>query len=291
MKKLLAEVNISEGRDQEIVEAVKEALLLEEGVDLIDLNADADHNRTVFTYTGSPAAVLEGTKRLVQKAIERIDMTKHHGSHPRMGAVDVVPFVPVSDVSIEEAIGIAREFGAFLGALGVPVFYYEECATRPERKNLVAIRKGEYEALPEKMQQEEWKPDEGPHAFVPKSGATVTGVRFPLVAFNVNLASTDMSVGKQIVKAVRGVTGGYKNIRAIALPVGDAGQVQISMNVVNYRETPIHRVFETIKSEAASHGIAVAECELVGPVPLAALEDVLKHYLRVHKFSMEQIYL
>jgi len=238
MKKLLAEVNISEGRDQEIVEAVKEALLLEEGVDLIDLNADADHNRTVFTYTGSPAAVLEGTKRLVQKAIERIDMTKHHGSHPRMGAVDVVPFVPVSDVSIEEAIGIAREFGAFLGALGVPVFYYEECATRPERKNLVAIRKGEYEALPEKMQQEEWKPDEGPHAFVPKSGATVTGVRFPLVAFNVNLASTDMSVGKQIVKAVRGVTGGYKNIRAIALPVGDAGQVQISMNVVNYRETP-----------------------------------------------------
>lgn len=290
MKKLLAEVNISEGRNQELIGAVKNALLREGDLNLIDLNSDADHNRTVFTYVGMPGEVLAGTKRLAQKAIELIDMTKHSGSHPRMGAVDVVPFVPVTDVTVNEAAEIARDFGAYLGSLGVPVYYYEECATRPERKTLVAIRKGGYEALEEKMAQEEWKPDEGPHRFVPKSGATVTGVRFPLVAFNVNLATDDLEIGKEIVRAVRGATGGYKNVRAIALPVGEKRQVQISMNLVQYKETPIHRVFETIKSEACSHGVAVADCELVGPVPLAALEDVLKHYLRVRGFSMEQVY-
>lgn len=290
MRKLLAEVNISEGRNQELIGAVKDALMREGELSLIDLNSDADHNRTVFTYVGAPGEVLAGTKRLAQKAIELIDMTKHHGSHPRMGAVDVVPFLPVTDVTTQEAVEIARDFGAYLGSLGVPVFYYEECATRPERKTLVSIRKGEYEALAEKMTKDEWLPDEGPHQFVPKSGATVTGVRFPLVAFNVNLLTEDLAIGKQIVKAVRGVAGGYKNVRAIALPIEEKKQVQISMNLVQYQETPIHRVFETIKSEAASYGISVADCELVGPVPLAALEDVLKHYLRVHGFSMEQVY-
>jgi glutamate formiminotransferase len=290
MKKLLAEVNISEGKDTQLIDAVKDALLREGELSLIDLKSDADHNRTVFSYVGAPGDVLAGTKRLAQKAIELIDMTKHHGSHPRMGAVDVVPFVPVTGVTIREAADIARDFGAYLGSLGVPVFYYEECATRPERRNLVAIRKGEYEALAEKMTRDEWKPDEGPHKFVPRSGATVTGVRFPLVAFNVNLATDDLAVGKQIVKAVRGVTGGYKNVRAIALPVGEKNMVQISMNLVQYQETPIHRVFETVKSEAAGHGVAVTDCELVGPVPLAAFEDVLKHYLRVQTFSMEQVY-
>jgi len=289
-RKLLAEVNISEGKDRQLIDAVKDALLREGELSLIDLNSDADHNRTVFTYTGIPGEVLAGTKRLVRKAIELIDMTAHHGSHPRMGAVDVVPFVPVDGVTVQEACGIARDFGAWLGSMGVPVFYYEECATRPERKSLVHIRKGEYEALPEKMAQEEWMPDEGPRAFVAKSGATVTGVRFPLVAFNVNLGSSNLAVGKQIVKAVRGATGGYKNVRAIALPVGEKGNVQISMNLVNYRETPIHRVFETIKSEAAGHGVSVTGCELVGPVPLAAFEGVIKHYLRVHSFSMNQVY-
>lgn len=290
MRKLLAEVNISEGRDPELIGAVRDALLREGELSLIDLNSDADHNRTVFTYTGAPGEVLAGTKRLAQKAIELIDMTKHHGSHPRMGAVDVVPFVPVTDVTTQEAADIARDFGAYLGSLGVPVFYYEENATRPERKTLVAIRKGEYEALAEKMTKEEWRPDEGPHKFVAKSGATVTGVRFPLVAFNVNLATDDLAVGKEIVRAVRGAAGGYKNVRAIALPLAEKNQVQVSMNLVQYKETPIHRVFETVKSEAASHGVTVAGCELVGPVPLAAFEDVLKHYLRVHDFSMEQVY-
>lgn len=290
MKTLLAEVNISEGRNTDLIDKVKAALLEKEDVKMIDLDSDKDHNRTVFTYVGEPRNVLESTKRLAAKAIELIDMTKHEGSHPRMGAVDVVPFVPVRNVEIEEAIEIAKEFGKFLGDMGIPVYYYEDAATRPERKSLVKIRKGQYEALPEKMKRPEWKPDEGPHAFVPKSGATVTGVRFPLVAFNVNLKTEDLEIGKKIVKAVRGATGGYQNVRAIALRLEDKKMVQVSMNLVNYEKTPIPRVMETIRSEAARYGVIVSGAELVGPVPLMALEEVLKHYLQVHDFSMDQIY-
>ncbi|QZY54750.1 glutamate formimidoyltransferase [Crassaminicella profunda] len=290
MKSLLAEVNISEGRNLEVVEQVKKALLEKEDVRLIDLDADKDHNRSVFTYIGEPEEVLESTKRLVAKAIELIDMRKHKGSHPRMGAVDVVPFIPVKNVTKEEAIEIAREFGKFLGNLGVPVYYYEDAATKPERTSLVKIRKGQYEGLLEKMKDLEWKPDEGPQKFVPKSGATVTGVRFPLVAFNVNLKTEDLGIGKKIVKAIRGATGGYQYVRAIALSLENKKMVQVSMNLVNYEKTPIPRVMETIRSEACRYGVLVASAELVGPVPLMALEEVLKHYLQVHDFSMEQIY-
>lgn len=287
----MAEVNISEGKDLDLVEQVKAALLDGEAVDVMDINSNTNHNRTVFTYKGSPEAVLDGTKRLAAKAIELIDMTKHTGSHPRIGAVDVVPFIPVKDVSIDEALVIARAFGKYLGdELGVPVYYYEDAATCEERKNLVRIRKGEYEALCERMKDPAWVPDEGPKDFNAKSGATVTGVRFPLVAFNVNLKTADIAIAKQIVKAVRGAAGGYQNVRAIALPLEERGIVQVSMNLTNYEKTPIHRVFETIKSEASQYGILVEDCELVGPVPVYALEEVLKFYLRTHTFSMEQLY-
>jgi len=291
MKVLMAEVNISEGKDLDLVEQVKAALLDGEAVDVMDINSNSNHNRTVFTYKGSPEAVLEGTKRLAAKAIELINMTKHTGSHPRIGAVDVVPFIPVKDVSIDEALVIAKAFGKYLGdELGVPVYYYEDAATCEERKNLVRIRKGEYEALCERMKDPAWVPDEGPKDFNAKSGATVTGVRFPLVAFNVNLKTADIAIAKQIVKAVRGAAGGYQNVRAIALPLEERGIVQVSMNLTNYEKTPIHRVFETIKSEASQYGILVEDCELVGPVPVYALEEVLKFYLRTHTFSMEQLY-
>lgn len=291
MKVLMAEVNISEGKDMELVEQVKTALLSGEPVDVMDINSNVNHNRTVFTYKGEPQAVLEGTKRLAAKAIELIDMTKHTGSHPRMGAVDVVPFIPVKDISIDEALVIARAFGKFLGdELGVPVYYYEDAATSEERKTLPKIRKGEYEGLCERMKDPAWVPDEGPKEFNAKSGGTVTGVRFPLVAFNVNLKTSDMTLAKKIVKAVRGAAGGYQNVRAIALPLKERGIVQVSMNLTNYEKTPIHRVFETIKSEASQYGVLVEDCELVGPVPVYALEEVLKFYLRVHSFSMDQLY-
>lgn len=290
MKVLMAEVNISEGRDMELVGRVKAAMEDGEPVELMDLNSNADHNRTVFTYKGSPEAVLAATKRLAAKAVELIDMRTHRGSHPRMGAVDVVPFIPVRDVSVSEAVDIARDFGSYLGSLGVPVYYYEDAASCEERRSLVRIRKGEYEGLCEKMKDPAWIPDEGPKEFNPKSGGTVTGVRFPLVAFNVNLKTGDLSVAKKIVRAVRAATGGYQCVRAIALPLEERGIVQVSMNLTNYEKTPIHRVFETIKSEASQYGVLVEDCELVGPVPVYALEDVLKFYLRAHTFSMDQIY-
>ena len=290
LKTLLAEVNISEGRDLELIGRVRAELLKSGAVQLLDENSDKDHNRTVFTYTGAPEAILEATQSLAAKAIELIDMAKHKGSHPRMGAVDVVPFIPVGETSTEEAVAIAKAFGRFMGALGVPVYYYEDASQTPERKSLVDIRRGEYEALEAKMAEAFWTPDEGPRTFVAKSGATVTGVRFPLVAFNVNLNTEDLELAKGIVKSVRGATGGYQHVRAMALALPEKHQVQISMNLVDYRKSPLHRVFETIKSEAAAKGVGIAGTELVGPLPLAALQQVLEFYLRVEGFSMGQVY-
>ena len=292
MKCLMAEVNISEGRNMDLVNEVKAAMMDGEPVDIMVIDSDADHNMSVFTFKGYPQAVLDATKRLAAKAVELIDMTKHQGAHPRMGAVDVVPFIPVKDVTVDEALDICHDFAKFLGGLGVPIYYYEDACTREERRLLPKIRKGQYEALEEKMKDPNWEPDEGPKTFNAKSGATVTGVRFPLVAFNVNTNTTDLDIGKAVVKAVRGATGGYQYVRAIALPLEEKGGiVQISMNLTNYEKTPIHRVFETIKGELAQYGVGIIDCELVGPVPVYALQDVLKFYLRVHTFSMDQIYM
>jgi glutamate formiminotransferase len=288
-KVLLCEPNVSEGRDPRIVEQVVDQVRRVGEVKILDYSSDADHNRSVLTYLGEPEPVLEATKAMAAKALELIDMTRHQGSHPRMGAVDVVPFVPVRNVGTEEAVEVARQFGKFVGGLGVPVYYYEEAATRPERKRLPKIRKGQYEALEAKLQDPVWAPDEGPAAFNPKSGAVVTGVRFPLIAFNVNLHTTDLSVADRIAKAVRHINGGYRYVRAIGLPLEEEEMVQVSMNLINYTKTPVPRVLETIRSEAARYGVNVAGAELVGPVPLGALEEVLKYYLQVHDFSMEQI--
>ncbi|MCR3955182.1 MAG: glutamate formimidoyltransferase [Gudongella sp.] len=292
MKILMAEVNISEGTDLDKVNLIKEELMKEGDLELLDLNSDKDHNRSVFTYKGEPQAVLEGTKRLSKRAIELIDMSNHKGSHPRMGAIDVVPFIPVKDVTLDEAVEISREYGKYLGSLGVPVYFYEDSATRDDRKSLVKIRKGQYEALPEKFQDEAWTPDEGPFQFNPKSGATVTGARFPLIAFNINLATENLEIGKKIVKAVRGATGGFQHVRAIALEIPERKMVQVSMNLTNYEKTPIHRVYEVIKMEAERYNIGIADTELVGPVPVYALEELLKFYIRVNDdFSAEQVYM
>lgn len=290
-KVLMAEVNISEGTDLALVEEVKKAFTTVEGIDLMDVDSNADHNRTVFTYKGEPSRVLEATKKLAQKAVELIDMTKHKGSHPRMGAVDVVPFIPVREITTQEAVEIAKEFGKFLGSLGVPVYYYEDAQEREYRKTLPSIRKGQYEALEEKMKLEEWTPDEGPKEFNPKSGATVTGSRFPLIAFNINLDTQNLEIGKKIVSAVRAAAGGYTYVRAIALELEGKKQIQVSMNLINYEKTPIHRVFETIKSEAGRYNVHVVDTELVGPVPVYALRDILDFYLRIsEEFSVDQIY-
>lgn len=290
-KILMAEVNISEGTDLDLINQVKESFLSVKGIEVLDIDSNKDHNRTVFTYKGNPDNVLEATKRLAKKAVELIDMTKHKGSHPRMGAVDVVPFIPVREISTEDCVEIAKEFGKYLGSLGVPVYFYEDAQDKEYRKALPKIRKGQYEGLEEKMKDEDWIPDEGPKEFNPKSGATVTGARFPLVAFNINLDTEDLEIGKEIVKAVRAAAGGYTYVRAIALALEEQKQVQVSMNMINYEKTPIHRVYETIKSEASRYNVNIVDTELVGPVPLAAIRDVLDFYIRISKnFSIDQVY-
>jgi glutamate formiminotransferase len=290
MKKiLLCELNMSEGTDQEKIRAVTAELGKTPGITIIDIDSDKDHNRTVYTWIGEPEDVLQGAVNVTAKAVELIDMTTHKGSHPRMGAVDVVPFVPVRNVEKEEALEIACRYGSWLGSLGVPVYYYEDAATRPERENLVKIRKGQYEALPEKMKDDEWQPDEGPFEFVPKSGATVTGVRFPLVAFNVNLRTNEIDIAKEIARQMRFSSGGLRYVRAIGLPLEEKGMVQVSMNLTNFEKTSIPVVYNLIKSLAENYGVSIAETELVGPVPLAALEDVVRSCLQVHHFEMDQV--
>ena len=290
MKKvLLCEPNISEGVDLTLVNEVLDQVRQFEGIKILDVSSDADHNRSVFTYLGEPQTVLAATQAMARKAFERIDMRSQHGSHPRMGAVDVAPFIPVRGMSVAEAVEIAREFGRFVGGLGVAVYYYEEAALRPERKKLPDIRKGQYEALEAKLKDPAWAPDEGPAEFNPKAGGMVTGVRFPLVAFNVNLRTNDVTIAERIAKAVRQINGGFRYVRAMGLALEDKGMVQVSMNLVNYAKTPIPRVMETVRSEARRYGVQVAGSELVGPVPMEALDEVVKYYLQAHEFKMEQI--
>ena len=285
---LMCVPNVSEGRDGAKVERLAELIRQQPGVKLIDLSSDPDHNRSVFSYLGSPEAVLAATKLFAAAVFDSVDMTAHKGSHPRHGALDTVPFIPVGDTTTEEAVAAARDFGRFVGAMGIPVYYYEDAATRPERVSLVDVRRGEYEALAEKLRDPAWAPDEGPAEFVPKSGAVQVAARFPLVAFNVNLRTDDLSVATRIAHAVRHLNGGFRFVRAIGLELTGTGMVQVSMNLTNYTQTPIPRVLEAIRTEAARYGVLVAGAELIGPVPLGALEEVVRHYLQIHDFAMSQ---
>lgn len=286
---LMCEANVSEGRRREVVESFVEAVRGVDGVTIADWSADPDHHRSVITFLGRPERVLAGAQALAEVVLEAVDMTGHSGEHPRQGALDVVPFIPLRDVTTERAVEIARQFGEWLGGKGVPVYYYEDAATRPERQSLPKIRKGGYEALEEKLKDPEWTPDAGPAEFNPKAGATVTGARFPLIAFNVNLRTEDLEIAQTIARAVRHINGGYKAVRGMGFAIDDKKMVQVSMNLVNYTETPIPRVLETVRSEAARYGVQVAETELIGPVPLDALQEVVRHYLQTHDFETSQV--
>jgi glutamate formiminotransferase len=281
--------NISEGRDQKKIALIEEELKRIKGVKLLDVSSDKDHNRSVFTFIGEPKAIKDAAFSLASKAIDLIDMREHHGAHPRLGAVDVVPFVPIQGVEMEEAIQVAREFGRELGKKGVPIFFYEEAATSPERKDLPSIRKGEYEGLKEKLKDPKWKPDEGPDSFNPKSGATVVGARFPLVAYNINLKTEDITVAKEIAKKVRFKDGGFPHVRAMAVDLKEKRMVQVSMNLTNYRVTNIPKVFEFIREEALKRGMEIAESEIVGLIPSGVLEGMARSYLKYPEFSIRQV--
>jgi glutamate formiminotransferase len=281
--------NISEGRDQDKIASIAEEVKRCEGVKLLDVSSDPDHHRSVFTFIGEPSKIKVAALSLALKAIEQIDMRQHRGAHPRLGAVDVVPFVPIQGIEMGEAVQLAREFGKELGEKGIPVFFYEEAATRPERKDLPLIRKGEYEGLKEKLNDPRWRPDEGPDRFDPKSGATVVGARFPLVAYNVNLKTEDLTIAKKIAKKIRFKDGGFPHVRAMGVDLREKGMVQVSMNLTNYQVTNIPKVFEFIKDEAFGRSVEIGGSEIVGLIPSGVLEGIVQYYLRCPQFSIRQV--
>lgn len=282
--------NFSEGRDQEKIAQLVKEVVSTEGVKLLDYSSDKDHNRTVITFCGEAKGVKEAAFKLIKKASEIIDMRYHKGEHPRIGATDVVPFIPVKNATMEECIQIAREVGEKVGReLNIPVYLYEEAATTPERKNLENIRRGEYEGFFEKIKQPEWKPDFGPSEMNPKSGATVIGARNFLIAYNVNLATDNIDIANKIAKAIRFSNGGYRYVKAMGVELRERGIVQVSMNLTDFKKTPIYRVFETIKAEALRYGVNVIGSEIIGLVPAKALFDVADYYLRIENFSENMV--
>lgn len=280
--------NFSEGRREEVIRQIVEAIRSTAGVYLLDVESDPDHNRSVVTFVGEPGAVLEGAFRGVAKAAALIDMTQHRGEHPRVGATDVVPFVPVRGVTMEDCVALARRLGERVGReLGIPVYLYEEAATRPGRRDLADVRKGEYEGLRQAIQTDpERTPDFGP-AEMGSAGATAIGARPPLIAFNVYLGTGEVEVARAVARAVRHSSGGLRHVKALGLLV--AGQAQVSMNLTNYRQTPLARVMEMVRREAARYGVPVVRSEVVGLLPAEALYDTASYYLQLEGFSPTQV--
>ena len=282
--------NVSEGRRTEVVDRLLQAIERVPGARLLDRSSDAAHNRSVITMAGEPAALEAAVLALFELAVAEIDLRTHTGEHPRLGAVDVVPFIPIEGATMDDCVRLAQETGADVARrFNVPVYLYEEAATNPGRKNLADIRRGQFEGLAAKMAQPEWAPDYGPPAPHPSAGATVIGARMPLIAYNINLDTDRLDVAKKIVATVRFSSGGLPHVKAMGVALEDRGIVQVSMNLTNYQETPILRVFDAVKTEAERHGVAVLESEIVGLVPAAALVDNSERYLQLNSFTRSQI--
>ncbi|MGD9286345.1 MAG: glutamate formimidoyltransferase [Desulfobacterales bacterium] len=291
MKRILECVpNYSEGRDLKKIEKIVEPYRGKDGVKLLDYQNDEDHNRSVVTVVGEPEPLKNAVVESMGVAVELIDMRTHEGQHPRMGAIDVVPFIPVKNVSVDEAVEISKATAKLAAdAYGLPIFLYEQSATRPERQNLASVRKGQYEAMAEKLKQPEWTPDFGPAQVHPCAGVTAMGARMPLVAFNVNLDTNRLDVADQIAKKVRHISGGLRYCKGIGIELKDRGIVQVSMNMTDYTRTALYRVVELIKIEARRYGVNVVGSEIIGLVPMEALIDSAVYYLGVEGFSMNQV--
>ncbi|NTU62124.1 MAG: glutamate formimidoyltransferase, partial [Chloroflexi bacterium] len=280
--------NFSEARRPEVVVQIRSAIAAIAGVTFLDQHSDVDHNRTVLTFVGEPAVVEQAAFDAIKIAAQLIDLDHHTGEHPRIGATDVVPFVPISGVTLEECVAMAKRVGERVGSeLNIPVYLYEAAAARPDRENLENIRRGQYEGLKTEIETNPNRlPDYGPAKIGP-AGATVIGARSFLIAFNVYLNTGDVEIAKQIAKAVRHSSGGLRYVKAAGFLV--EGQAQVSMNLTNYRKTPIARVVETIRREAARHGCAITKSELVGLTPQDALIDAAQWYLQLDMFESHQI--
>jgi glutamate formiminotransferase len=282
--------NFSEGRDLEKIEKIVEPFRAKDGVKLLDYQNDEDHNRAVVTVVGEPEPLKEAIVEAMGIAIDVIDMRQHQGQHPRMGATDVVPFIPVKNVTPQETVEISKDVASTVAdKYSLPVFLYEKSAARPERQNLATIRKGQFEGMAEKIRLPEWKPDCGPAEIHPSAGVTAIGARMPLVAYNVNLDTNNFEIADRIAKQVRNISGGLRYCKGIGIELKDRGIVQVSMNMTDYTKTALYRVFELVKIEARRYGVNVVGSEVIGLVPMEALIDTAAYYLGLEDFSMEQV--
>lgn len=280
--------NCSEGRNKEVIEYIADAVRAVPGVVITDYSSDESHNRSVFTIVGDPDQMAEAAFQFAKACVEKIDMTKHEGAHPRMGAVDVIPFTPVKDVAMEECIELSKKVAERIWTeLGMPVTLYEESCTAPHRRNLAAIRKGQFEAMPEKLKDPQWHPDYGNAEIHPTAGIVAVGARFPLVAFNINLSTSDIEIANKIAKTIRESSGGMKWIKAIGVMLEDRNIAQVSINMINYTKTPMYRVFENVRFEAERYGVHIVGSEVIGVVPMDAMIDAAEYYLKVENFDKE----
>lgn len=282
--------NISEGIRTDVVAGIAQDLRGIDGLHVLDVQSDPTHNRSVLTLAGTPEVLRRALPRLCELTMAAVDLRTQRGEHPRLGAVDVMPFIPLEGATMADCVALARQVGAELGErLALPVYLYEEAATTPARRNLEDIRRGEFEGLAEKMRLPEWAPDFGPATPHPTAGAAVVGARMPLIAYNINLATDRVDVARKIASAVRMSSGGLRYVKAMGLSLEGRPVVQVSMNLTNFEKTPMHRVFDMVQREAARYGVAVLESEIVGLVPQAALLQAAAHYLQLEGFSTRQV--
>lgn len=282
--------NFSEGRDKNKIEKIVDAFRGKEGVKLLDYSSDADHNRSVITVAGEPEALKKAVIEAIGQAVVLIDLTQHQGQHPRMGAVDVVPFIPIKNVTMAEAVALSRAVAQTVGEqFHLPVYLYEQSATAPLRENLAAVRRGEFEGLTEKMKLPEWKPDFGPAERHPTAGAVAVGARMPLVAYNVNLGTDNLEIAIAIAKKVRNIGGGLRYCKAMGVALEERGITQVSMNLTDFTRTAIYRAHELVRMEAKRYGVPVVGAEVIGLVPMEALAETAAYYLGLEGFSMQQV--
>ena len=278
--------NISEGRRPELVSEFAEIVRAVPGVTLIDYSSDASHNRSVFTFLGDPEQVVEAAFRFAKHAVEKIDLRVHEGEHPRMGAVDVIPFVPIRDMDMAECVELSKKLGERLAnELDLPVFLYEESASAPHRKNLAAIRKGQFEGMAAKVLEDQWHPDFGGNRIHPSAGVVAVGARQPLIAFNINLDTSDVSIAKKIAKIIREKDGGFRAVKALGVMLEERNIAQVSINMCDYKQTPLYRVLEFVRFEAARYGVHVVGTEIIGLAPMMAFVDAADYYLQIEKFD------
>ncbi|HNY05187.1 MAG TPA: glutamate formimidoyltransferase [Candidatus Egerieousia sp.] len=282
--------NFSEGRDKAKIDKIVEPFRGKTKVKLLDYSNDEDHNRMVVTVVGEPEPLKEALLEAIGIAVKLIDLNHHQGQHPRMGAVDVVPFIPIRNSSMEECIALSKEVGAKIAELyKIPVFLYEKSATAPHRENLAAIRKGEFEGMAEKIKQPEWQPDFGPAERHPTAGTVAVGARMPLVAYNINLNTPSLEIAHDIAKKIRFIGGGLRYCKAMGVELKDRGITQVSINMTDFTKTALYRVFEMVRFEARRYGVSIVGSEIIGLVPMEALIDTASYYLGLENFSMQQV--